>query len=333
MKKIAILGEGAWGTAVATLLAHNGHSVKLWCYHSELVDEINSTRYNERYLPDIELNKNITAVASLEDALLDAEWICEAIPVQYLRSIVQQVKPYYQNDQCWVILSKGIEKGTLCLPSEIIADVLGDSVQQTVFAGPSFARDLALKTITAVTIAAPDCEHAKELQHLLANEYFRPYISTDMIGVQAGAAIKNVIAIGVGMLDGAGYTDNAKAFMLTRGLHEMAELAVKLGGRQETIYGLSGVGDLVLTAMGSLSRNLEVGKKLAHGQSLEDILKETGYIPEGINTVASMHALMKKYDAQLSICSGIYEVIFEGKSLQEMLKELMRQPLSYECEQ
>ena len=332
MKQIAILGEGAWGTAVATLLAHNGHAVKLWCYHSQLADEINRTRFNERFFPGISLNENITAVASLEDAVKDADWICEAIPVKYLRSILTKVKPFVSSEQRWVVMSKGIEKGTLFLPTQIIADVLGADVQQTVFAGPSFARDLALKTITAVTIAAPDCEHAKELQHLLANDYFRPYISTDMIGVQTGSAVKNVIAIGIGMLDGVGQTDNAKAFMLTRGLHEMAELAVKLGGKQETVYGLSGVGDLVLTAMGSLSRNLEVGKRLGRGQSLDDILQETGFIPEGINTVDSIHALMKKYDVQLSICSGIYEVIFKGKSIEAMLKELMRQPLSYECE-
>ena len=331
MKKIAVLGEGAWGTAVATLLAHNGYAVTVWCYHADLVDVINRTRMNERYLPGIALSPLITAVGSIEDAISDAEWIFEAIPVQYLRSIIEKVKPYYHKSQRWVVMSKGIEKNSLCLPTEIISDVLGADVQQTVFAGPSFARDLARKDITAVTIAAPDCEHAKELQHLLANDYFRPYISTDMIGVQAGAALKNVIALGIGMLDGAGYTDNAKAFMLTRGLHEMTELAVKLGGRQETMYGLSGVGDLVLTAMGSLSRNLEVGKKLGRGQSLEEILQKTGYIPEGINTVASMHALMGKYDVQLSICTGIYDVIFKGKPLQNMLHALMLQTFSYEC--
>ena len=333
MKQIAILGEGAWGTAVATLLAHNGHRVTLWCYHSELADEINRTHRNERFLPGITLSENITAVASLEDAVKDVDWICEAIPVKYLRSILTQLKSHVRSEQRWVIMSKGIEQNTLLLPTQIVSDVLGDDVQQTVFAGPSFARDLALKTITAVTIAAPDCKHAKELQQLLANDYFRPYISTDMIGVQVGSALKNVIAIGIGMLDGIGQTDNAKAFMITRGLHEMAELSVKLGGRQETLYGLSGVGDLVLTAMGSLSRNLEVGKRLGRGQSLDDILQETGFIPEGINTVNSMNALMKQYDAQLSICSGIYEVIFQGKPIEKMLKELMRQPLSYECEE
>ncbi len=328
---IAMLGEGAWGTAVAMLLAYNGHEVKLWCYNTELVSQINETRHNERYLPGVTLPKNITAVATLDEAMSDADWVFEAIPVKFLRSVLEQSKHCYKDTQRWVVLSKGIEQGTLFFPTEIIADVLGDAVQQTVFAGPSFAMDVARKEITAVTIAAPECELAKELQELLANDYFRPYISTDMIGVQLGSALKNVIAIGVGMLDGAGYTDNAKAFMITRGLHEIAELAVALGGKQQTVYGLSGVGDLILTAMGSLSRNLQVGKRFGQGQSLESILKETGYIPEGINTVESVQQLMRKHGVRLSICLGIYEVIFNNKPLEDMLKELMREPLSYEC--
>ncbi len=329
---IAMLGEGAWGTAVAMLLAYNGHEVKLWCYNTELVSQINATRQNERYLPGVTLPKNITAVATIDEAICNSEWVFEAIPVKFLRSVLQKAKHCYKDTQRWVVLSKGIEQDTLLFPTEIIADVLGDAVQQTVFAGPSFAMDVARKQITAVTIAAPGCELAKELQALLANNYFRPYISTDMIGVQVGAALKNVIAIGVGMLDGAGYSDNAKAFIITRGLHEIAELAVALGARRETIYGLSGVGDLILTAMGSLSRNLQVGKRFGQGQSLETILKETGYIPEGINTVESVQQLMRKHDVRLPICWGIYEVVFNHKPLEDMLKELMRDPAPCECE-
>ncbi len=332
MKTVAILGEGAWGTAVATLLAHNGHQVMLWCYNTELVSQINTTRYNERYLPGIQLDKTITAVATIDEAVCNADWVFEAVPVKFLRSVLEKAKTCYNDTQRWVVLSKGIEQGTLLFPTEIIFDVLGNTVQQTVFAGPSFAMDVARKQITAVTIAAPGCALARELQALLANDYFRPYISTDMIGVQVGAALKNVIAIGVGMLDGAGYTDNAKAFMITRGLHEIAELAVALGARQETVYGLSGVGDLILTAMGSLSRNLEVGKRFGQGQSLENILKETGYIPEGINTVESVQQLMRKHGVRLAICLGIYEVIFNNKSLKQVLKKLMSDSVPCECE-
>ncbi len=167
---------------------------------------------------------------------------------------------------------------------------------------------------------------------MLANDYFRPYVTTDVIGVQAGAALKNVITLGIGMLDGAGYTDNAKAFLLTRGLHEMVQLVANVGGRQETVYGLSGVGDLVLTAMGKLSRNLEVGRRLGSGEKLEIILQQTGYIPEGINTVQSVYQLLTQQNLDLPICRGIYDVIFTETTLKDMLRSLMKQPLSFECE-
>ncbi len=332
MKLVTILGEGAWGTAIATLLAHNGYDVNLWCYTKDLVPEINRTHQNERYLPGVTLDKKIKAVADITTALCDVTWVFEAIPIKYLRSILLEAKPCMRSDQIWVVLSKGIEQETLLFPTQIIDDVFDNKVQTTVFAGPSFAMDVARKQITAVTLAAQHCELGQKLQHMLANEYFRPYISTDVIGVQAGAALKNVITLGVGMLDGAGYTDNAKAFLLTRGLAEMTQLIVALGGTQETAYGLSGVGDLVLTAMGQLSRNLEVGRLLGKGQLLEKILKETGYIPEGINTVQSVYQLIAARNLKLPICQGIYEIIFKGRSLQDFLKGLMAEPLSWECE-
>lgn len=332
MMRVAILGEGAWGTAVAMLLANNGYEVKIWCYHEEVVDQINVHHRNEKFLSDIALNTSIRATTDMKEALCDAKWVFEAIPVEFLRSVLHQAKECFDPNQVWVVLSKGIEQETLLFPTQIINDVFGVSVKKTIFAGPSFAHDVATKQITAVTVAAPDCELGIELQKMLANDYFRPYITTDMIGVQVGAALKNVITLGMGMLDGAGYTDNAKAFLLTRGLHEMVQLAQVLGGKQETVYGLSGVGDLVLTSMGKLSRNLDVGRRLGSGQNLDTILEETGYIPEGINTVQSVHQLIKKHKLALPICQGIYDVIFTDITLQDMLRSLMQQPLTWECE-
>ncbi len=332
MKHVTIIGEGAWGTAVATLLAHNGYHVRIWCHHRELVDSINTTHQNERFLPGILLDKKIKAVASLKEALADVTWVFEAIPVKYLRTVLKEAKPWVHEQQIWVVLSKGIEQETLLFPSQIIDEVFEKKVATTIFAGPSFAMDVARKQITAVTIAAADCEQGKALQKILANDYFRPYITTDFIGVQAGAALKNVITIGVGMLDGAGYTDNAKAFLLTRGLSEMMQLSCALGGTKETVYGLSGVGDLVLTGMGELSRNLLVGRRLGRGDSLDTILKEIDAIPEGINTVQSVYQLMKKQKISLPICRGIYEIIFKGRSLHNFLQSLMAQPLTNECE-
>ena len=331
MKRICILGAGSWGTAIATLLAENGYEVSLWCYEVEVANSIKETRENKRYLPGITLDKKIIPITDLQEAICGAQWIFEAIPIKYLRAILEQAKDCFSPEQTWVVLSKGMEQGSLLLPTQILDDVFGGVPQKAVFAGPSFAIDVAKKQITAVTVAATDCEIGLNLQKLLANRYFRPYVSLDMIGAQIGGALKNVLTLGVGMLDGAGYTDNAKAFLLTRGLHEMVLLAKVLGGRQETLYGLSGVGDLVLTSMGKLSRNLAVGKKLGQGQNLDAILKETGFVPEGINTVKSVYQLIQQKNLDLPICQGIYQVIYERKQLQDVLAHLMARPLEQEC--
>ena len=333
MKTVTIIGEGAWGTAVATLLATNGYMVKLWCHDKMVAETISKKRHNERYLPGIVLPDTIKPTTNLSQALADVDWVFEAIPVAFLRPLLLQALPWVRPNQRWVILSKGIEQETLLLPTQIVDDVFGDKVKKAVFAGPSFAYEVATKQITAVTVAATNCAVGQELQRLLANDYFRPYISLDIIGVQVGAALKNVITLGVGLLDGAGYNDNTKAFFMTRGFHEMVELACAMGGNVETLYGLSGFGDLVLTSMGKLSRNLEVGQRLGRGEQLSAILDQTGYTSEGVNSVRSMCQLMQRYKLDLSICHGIYAVIFEGRSVSTMLDQLMKQPLSWECEE
>jgi len=292
MKRVTVIGEGAWGTAVATLLATNGYQVILWCHDKEVAEIIKNKKYNERYLPDIKLSDNIQSTTDLSEALIDVDWVFEAIPVVFLRSLLLQALPWISTDQRWVVLSKGIEQKTLLLPTQIIDDVFNKKVKKAVFAGPSFAYEVATKQITAVTVAAPDCSIGQELQQLLANDFFRPYISLDLIGVQAGAALKNVITLGIGLLDGAGYNDNTKAFFMTRGFHEIVQLACAMGGKAETVYGLSGFGDLVLTSMGKRSRNLEVGQRLGRGEQLATILDQTGYTPEGVNSVASMCQLI-----------------------------------------
>lgn len=331
MKKISILGAGAWGTAVASLLAENGYEVNLWCYEPEVAHAIQKNHVNERYLPGVSLSIAIKATTSLEEALVGVEWIFQAIPVKFLRTVLAQAKPFYAVDQRWVIMSKGIEQDTLMLPSQILDDVFECAVQKAIFSGPSFAADLAKKQITGVAIAAESCDVALALQAMLANTYFRPYISLDIMGVQAGGALKNIVAIGIGMLDGAGFTDNAKAFLLTRGLHEMVQLTTMIGGKQETVYGLSGVGDLVLTAMGNLSRNMLLGQQFGEGKTLAAISAEWRTLPEGINTVQSVHQLALKYSLDLPICNGIYDVIFNNKPVNDFLRDLMDRPLEHEC--
>ncbi len=325
MKHVCVLGDGAWGTAFATLLAHNGHAVTLWCYEADNAQIIARTRMNERYLPGQILSERITPTASLSDALHGCAWIFEAIPVQYLRSVIQQAAPHVTDEQIWVVLSKGIEQDTLLLPTQIIDDVCGKNYKKAVVAGPTFAADLAQKQVSAASVAATDSAIAHELQTFLANDYFKPVLNTDLIGIQVGGAVKNVITLGVGMLEGAGYTDNTKVFLVTRGLQEMSEIAKTFGGKPETIYGLSGAGDLMLTALGKLSRNLAVGKRLGKGDaSLQTILNELGHVPEGINTVQTIHQLIETKKLQLPICTAIYEIIFAGKKVDHLITALMQ---------
>ncbi len=328
---VCVLGDGAWGTAIAVLLANNGHSVNLWCNDESVAHAIAHHGCNDRYLSGITLPNRITPTTDIAQAMQGARWIFEAVPVKFLRATVEKAKPHVTADQAWVVLSKGIENGTLMFPSQIIDAVLGYTATQAVFSGPSFARDLAHKKITAATIAATDYHVSSELTALLANSYFRPYISYDMLGAQLGGALKNVVALAIGMLDGAGYTDNTKTFMLTRGLQEMIMLTRALGGQHQTLYGLSGLGDLVLTCMGSLSKNLAVGKQLGAGCTLDQLIAQSGAMPEGVNTVVSVNQLALKLNVNLPLFQGVYRIIFESSSLETMLNDLMSQPLEHEC--
>jgi len=345
MKKVCMLGSGAWGTAVSSLLADNGFEVNLWCYESTVAKEIAQERCNKRYLPDVTLKKNIKAFTDIDKAMESVDWIFEAVPVKFLRSVLVQAKPYLSAGQTWVILSKGIENETLLFPSQILNDVFETEVKKVIVSGPSFAKDLAAKKLTAVDVASKDERLAKELQGMLTNAYFKCHCSSDVRGVQFGGALKNVFALAYGMLEGFGCAANTKAFMLTVALKEMAEFAKFVKIEEKTIYCLSGFGDLILTCTGGLSRNVMVGRLLGEGQSLEDILKTTGAIPEGINTVKSVYEVIQhfkiigdptftyshhaiwgdrenldlKESIELPLLETIHEVIFEGKSVQDLL--------------
>ena len=333
MKQIvAMIGEGSWGTAIAQLLAGNGYKVHLWCHDKEVADSIRVQGENTKYLPGIHLHKNIIPFTDFAQAVCSVRWVFEAIPVRYLRSVLVQVRPCFEQEQVWVVLSKGIEDQTLLFPTQIIDDVFGCTVQKAVFAGPSFAREVAEGAITGVTIGATDCNLGNELQKILSNDCFRAYPTDDLMGVQVGAAFKNVISLGVGMLDGAGYGDNPKAFIFTRGLQEAAHFAQVMGGNQETLYGFSGVGDLVLTSMGKASRNREVGRRIGKGESLDTIMLETGYVAEGINALRALIELAHKRNIKVPICQGIYDVVHRSLPVREMLRRIMQEPLNSECQ-
>jgi glycerol-3-phosphate dehydrogenase (NAD(P)+) len=323
--KITVIGEGAWGTAVASVLANNGHEVSVWCHDAKVADQINNHNRNDTYMPGIELSTNIKASTDLETVLDEADWVFEAIPVKFLRSVLQQIKPFYKGQQKWVVLSKGIENETLLYPSQIIQDVFGDLVNFVVLGGPSLAKELVKKDITGVVLASSNLDLAKQLQQLMTNDYFLPYLSDDYMGVQVGGALKNVITLAVGMANtNDSCSNNTQAWLLTKGFAEIVMIGEHSGAQAQTLYGLAGIGDLVLCATGCGSRNFEVGVALGKGESLESILKRTGYIPEGINTLKSIHQLIQDQKLNAPICDGLYQVVFENKKFNDLLRELSR---------
>jgi glycerol-3-phosphate dehydrogenase (NAD(P)+) len=328
---VAVLGAGAWGTAFSTLLAQQGFTVKLWCYEEDVASDIKDKHINTRYLPDCTLDTNIKPTTSLQEALKDVRFVFEVVPVKFMRSILKQAREHATSDQIWVLLSKGIEQETHKLPPDIIDEVFGFSPQKVTISGPNFARDLVQKAYTATTIASSNCDLSREVGKMLSCDYFRSYFSLDPIGVHVGGAIKNVLALTIGIARGAGHPDNTVAFLLTRGMHEIGILANHFGGKQETVYGLSGLGDLVLTSLGEHGRNQKVGFMVGQGETLNDVLERTGLIPEGVNTVQSVAQLIEKHSLDLPICQGTYEILFKGRSMKSVLDDLMARPLSNEC--
>lgn len=323
MKKVTVLGDGAWGTAIAMVLADNGYDCTLWCHNPEVAHAITTQGRNTFYLPDCPLDTSrIHPTADLFQAISHAEFVFEAVPVMFLRSVLQQARNCIRSEQIWIILSKGIEQKTLLLPTQMIDDVFGIYVHKAVISGPSFAKDLANKQVTAVSLAAADGAIGVRVRDIMANDYFRPYLNVDIIGTQLCGALKNSIALAIGILDGAGYTDNVKTFFLIRGLHEMADIVAALGGKSETLYDLAGVGDLVLTALGKYSKNVACGRKLGAGQSLSD-LQRVGVLPEGVNTTASIHQLLQQRAIQAPLFSAIHDVVFNNKSANHLIDMLI----------
>lgn len=326
MKQITILGDGAFGTAFATLLAHNGHKVTLWCHNPTVAADIQTNHSNSKYLPNIKLSKNITATTDLPEALRNTI-IFEAIPVKFMRSVVEQCKPNVTAEHRWIVLSKGIEQNNLLLPTQIIQDILGQKQRCAVIAGPSYADDLARQQPTGVNVAAEDAAFTQELVQLLQNDYFKLTPEKDMLSIQLMSAVKNVIAIGIGMLEGAGYSNNTQALFLMRMLAESKQLLATLNFDTNVIVSFAGIGDIVLTAFGKKagapgSRNHAVGVMLGQGKTLDTILQETGFIPEGVNTLQSLQQLAQKKNLTLPLCNAMHEVVFEKKNLETLIKKL-----------
>lgn len=303
--KIVVLGEGAWGTALATLLVRNGHEVVLWCHHPEIAEEINRHHTNTRYMPNCLLPATLKATQAVKEAVFNADFICEAIPVQYLRSVLATVRGQIDIDTPWIITSKGIEKETLLLPAGVVADALGYEPRFGVVVGPSFAREVMQQQDTGLVVASEYPAIRWDIAHLFANKYIECVQSADIHGAQLCSAFKNVVALLVGISDGQGHGDNARALLVTRCFEKLAALISASGGALETVHGLAGVGDLFLTASSTQSRNYTVGKALGAGETLESIIERTGFTPEGINTLHSMYAYAKPYGISFDDLLGI----------------------------
>jgi glycerol-3-phosphate dehydrogenase (NAD(P)+) len=318
---ITIVGAGAWGTALAISLATN-HRVTLWARDAAQIEAMHITRYNQHYLPEILLPADLKLSSDFAAALAVADLAIIAVPTSALREILHQlVRLSRRFGVVW--LCKGFEAETAKLPHQVVAEVLPDGYQYGVLSGPSFAQEVARGFPTALTLASADQEFARNTAQALHHAYLRIYASNDMVGVEVGGAVKNVMAIAAGICDGMGLGHNARAALLTRGLAEITRLGLKLGGRSETLSGLSGVGDLILTCTGDLSRNRQVGLLLVQQHELPEILRRLGHVAEGVYTVREVHHLAQRLGVAMPICEAVYRILYEHVPAADMVATLL----------
>ena len=323
MRTVAVLGAGSWGTGLAVHLGRVGHDVRLWARDGALVDDITARRANAVYLPDVRLPDSVSVTKAMRDALADAELVVSAIPSHGCRGVMQSAAPLLAARAVIVSATKGLEAGSLLRMSQVIAEEAGASHPVVVLSGPSFAIEVARELPTAVLAASGDAAAIQLVQEEFRGPYFRLYGSDDVIGVEIGAAMKNIIAIAAGVVEGLGLGHNALAALITRGLAELTRLACAAGGRRETLAGLSGLGDLVLTCTGNLSRNRHVGIELARGRALDEILASTKMVAEGVNTTGAALELGARYHVELPIVTQMAEVLNGRADVRTALDALM----------
>ena len=332
MTKIGVIGAGSWGTTLANVLAKKGYAVTLWVYEKDLAERLPETRINDLYLDGITLSANLSYTNNLVDAVKGRQVLVLVSPSQVMRPVLKQLAPYLASDCLLVSAAKGIENDTLMTMSEVLQEVLGAEVKQrsAFLSGPSFAREVAAEQPTAVAVAADNLDVASRVQELFSTEYFRVYTNQDVVGVEIGGAMKNVIALAAGVADGLGFNHNARAALITRGLVEIARLGEALGAQEATFSGLAGMGDLVLTCTGDLSRNRSVGIELGRGRKLDEILKQMRMVAEGVKTTLSAYQLANKLGVVMPITEQMYQVLYEGKDPQQAAADLMMRALTSE---
>lgn len=327
---VAVIGAGGWGTALAKLLCEKGLPVILWCREADVRESVVERRVNERFLPDVALPRALRATRALEEAVSGAEVVLLAIPSQFLRSVVEKLSPHVSDAQSFVSATKGIEEGTHLRMSEVIAEALPFETDVVVLSGPTFAPEVARGQPTALVAASRRLGAATAIQEAFSTETFRIYTNDDVVGVELGASLKNVIAIAAGVATGLGLGHNPLAAIMTRGLAEISRLAEAMGGRRETLAGLAGMGDLVLTCTGHLSRNRRVGVELGRGRRLEDILAGMDQVAEGVATTHAALTLAEAHGVELPIVAQVDRLLRGETTPAEVMRELMTRPLKPE---
>jgi glycerol-3-phosphate dehydrogenase (NAD(P)+) len=332
--RVGVIGAGSWGTALANLLAGKGVGVNLWVREEEVFNQIKKEHVNGTFLPGVELDSRLKPVQTFDEALFERELLLMAVPSHVFREVLTHLRPCLREGMSFITATKGIENDTLMIMSQVAADILPEEYMADFASldGPSFAKEVSKKLPTAVTIACADLDHAERLQRLFNTEFFRVYVSQDVIGVQLGGALKNVIAIAAGAADGLEFGLNARAALITRGLAEITRLGTAMGANPHTFAGLAGMGDLVLTCTGDLSRNRTVGFKIGKGLSLKEITGSMNMVAEGVKTTRSTYELAKKTGVDMPITTQVYQILYEGKNPKAAVKELMGRELKAELD-
>ena len=333
--QIGVVGAGSWGTALANLLAMKGHTIDLWVFEEEVISQIKEKRENEFFLPGIQLSQNIVPTGDIKSVATGKDLLLVVTPSHVMREATQKIHGLINQDTIVVTASKGIENNTHLTMTGVLNQTLPDVSKKhlAVLSGPSFAREVAQKFPTAVTAAAKDLSVAGFVQQVFATPHFRVYTNDDVLGVELGGAVKNVIAIASGIVDGLGLGLNTRAALITRGQTEIRRLGVAMGAKPRTFTGLAGIGDLILTCTGTLSRNHTLGQKIGQGMKLKNILADMRMVAEGVKTARSVYNLSRKIKVEMPICEEMYHILYQDLSPEVALHRLMTRELKYELDE
>ena len=322
MTEVTFLGGGSFGTALAILLAGKGYKINIWDRKKSVVDDININNCNSKYFQNLKLSQNITATENIEHSIKNCEFVIISVPSFAVRSVCVSIANKIRKDQIIVCTAKGIEDNTNLRLSEIIEEVLPRN-PVVVLSGPTHAEEVSINMPTAIVASSKTMEYAKRVQDLFTTNSFRVYTNDDIIGVEIGGAVKNIIALATGICDGLGYGDNSKAALMTRGMSEIIRIGTILGGRQETFYGLTGMGDLIVTCTSMHSRNRRAGILIGEGMSSEEACEHVGMVVEGVKACKAFYELKEKLNVYMPITDTLYKVLFENKNVKTAVKELM----------